>query len=316
MLKLYRDKKSPYWYVRGTIAGRRICESTKTTDRGRAEAYRRKRDGELFDALRLRIESPATWSQAVDVYLDRGGESRFLLPITDRWKGKSLSEITQQEVDRVARELYPEAKAATLVRQVYGPVVSVLRAARHSGLPGAFVPLFHKPKIKRAPVAYASDGYLQQLLDQCSPGLAAAILLMTFTGLRTGEVLRLTEEDFRVRPGWVNVQRTKTGKPALIPLPDGWEWPKGGWGYKTSQGFNKALRLAAGRAGLNYLSGHKIGRHAFAARLLAAGYNLKVVKEAGRWESMKILEETYAHLEMSTVHDAMRAVSKGLMRKR
>jgi hypothetical protein len=96
MLKLYRDKKSPYWYVRGTIAGRRICESTKTTDRGRAEACR-KRDGELFDALRLRIESPATWSQAVDVYLDRGGESRFLLPITDRWKGKSLSEITQQQ---------------------------------------------------------------------------------------------------------------------------------------------------------------------------------------------------------------------------
>jgi integrase len=252
----------------------------------------------------------------VTVYLDRGGEARFLLPISDLWEGKSLSEITQQEVDRVARELYPEAKAATLNRQVYGPVVSVLRAAKLSNLSGAFVPMLSKPKVKRTPVSYATDDYLGRLLPSCPDGLAGAILLMTFTGLRTGEVLRLTEADFLFRPGWVNVQRTKTGKPALIPLPEGWEWPEGGWGYKSSQGFNKALRLAAGRAKLNYLSGHKIGRHAFAARLLAAGYNLKVVKEAGRWESMKILEETYAHLEMSTVHDAMRAVSKKLMRKR
>jgi integrase len=252
----------------------------------------------------------------VIVYLQRGGEARFMAPLLDRWEGKSLSEITQQEVDCVARELYPSASASTLVRQVYGPVVSVLRAAKHSQLPGAFVPLFQKPRIKRTAVQYATDDYLQKVLAVSPEGLAAAILLMTFTGLRTGEVLRLTEEDFKVRPGWVNVNRTKSGKPALIPLPEGWEWPEGGWGYKTSQGFNKALRLAAGRAGLNYLSGHKIGRHAFAARLLAAGYNLKVVKEAGRWESMKILEETYAHLEMSTVHDAMRAVSKKQMRKR
>jgi integrase len=229
MLKLYRDPKSPYWYIRGTIAGRRICQSTKTTDRGQAEAYRRKRDAELFSTLSLGEGRPATWSEAVTVYLQRGGEDRFLQPLFDRWKGKSLSEITQQEVDRVARELYPAAKPATLNRQVYGPVVSVLRAAKLANLPGSFVPLLSKPKTKRVPVEYATDEYLRRLLDHIpqESGLAKAILLMTFTGLRTGEVLRLTE-----------------------------------------------------------------------------------------WESMKILEETYAHLEMSTVHDAMRAVSKGLMRKR
>jgi integrase len=246
----------------------------------------------------------------VTVYLDRGGEARFLLPISDLWEGKSLSEITQQEVDRVARELYPNGSAATLVRQVYGPVVSVLRAAKGSELVGSFVPLLRKPRVRRQPVTYATDGYLAMLLEHCPHNLRSAVLLMTFTGLRTGEVLRLTEEDFRVRPGWVSALKTKTGKPRMIPLPDGWEYPQGGFGFRSSQGFNKALRRACEAAGLPYLSGHKIGRHAFAARLLAAGHSLKVVKEAGGWASMKVLEENYGHLELSQVHEAMRAVSR------
>jgi site-specific recombinase XerD len=96
----------------------------------------------------------------------------------------------------------------------------------------------------------------------------------------------------------------------MIPLPEGWEYPTGGFGFRSSQGFNKALRRACEAAGLPYLSGHKIGRHAFAARLLAAGHSLKVVKEAGGWASMKVLEENYGHLELSQVHEAMRAVSR------
>lgn len=316
MLKLYRDKKSPYWYVRGTIAGRRICESTGTNDRGQAEAFRRKRDSELYSTLALGVERPATWSEAVIVYLQRGGSDRYLGPLLERWRGKTLPEITQQEVDRAAQELYPNAAPATQVRQLYGPVVSVMRAAKQSDLPGAFVPLFSKPKVRRSPVAYATDEYLAALLERCPEPLAAAVVLMTFTGLRTGEVLRLTEADFQVRPGWVNVTRTKTGKPALIPLPEGWEWPKGGWGYKTTQGFNKALRRACGLAGLPYLSGHKIGRHTFAARMLNAGYDIKTVKEAGRWETLKIVDEIYGHLEIGRAHDAMRDAGKNLMRKK
>jgi integrase len=252
----------------------------------------------------------------VIVYLQKGGEARFMPMLLARWRGKPLTEITQREVDDVARELFPNAKPATLIRHVYGPVVCVLRAAKLSELPGSFVPIFRKPRVKREPVRYATDDYLRELLLQCPAGLQAAILLMTFTGLRTGEVLRLTEADFLVRPGWVNVIKTKTGKPRMIPLPEGWEYPKGGWGYRTSQGFSKGLKRAAKAAGLPYLSGHKVGRHAFAARLLAAGYDIQMVKEAGGWDTIKIVSETYGHLHQSHVHEAMRSVGKGLMRKK
>lgn len=308
MLILVRDRKSPNWYIRGTIAGQRIYKSTGTPDRAQAEAYRRKRDAEFFNALALGVEQPATWSQAVIVYLQKGGSDRYLAPLLERWKGKTLPQITQREVDDTARQLYPTAKPATLVRQLYGPVVSALRAAKHAELPGSFVPLFQKPRVKREPVRYATDDHLRGLLVHCSGNVAAAILLMSFTGLRTGEVLRLQKADFEIRPGWVFVAKTKSGEPAMVPLPDGWSYPEGGFGFTTAQGFNKALRRAAKAAGLPYLSGHKIGRHAFAARLLNAGYDIQTVKEAGRWKTMAVVSQVYGHLQQRHVHQAMRDV--------
>src|SRR5262249_30641194 len=73
------------------------------------------------------------------------------------------------------------------------------------------------------------------------------------------------------------------------------------WG--TSQGLCRALHAACERAALAYLSPHKIGRHAFAARLLRAGYDIKTVKEAGRVDE-------YGHLEQRAAHKAMLDVAE------
>jgi site-specific recombinase XerD len=65
------------------------------------------------------------------------------------------------------------------------------------------------------------------------------------------------------------------------------------------------LKRAAKRAKLKYLSPHKIGRHAFAARMLSQGYNLKTVKEAGGWASLSVVNDNYGHFEQSHAHEAM-----------
>lgn len=54
-----------------------------------------------------------------------------------------------------------------------------------------------------------------------------------------------------------------------------------------------------------YLSSHKIGRHAFAARLLAEGRSIKFVQEAGRWKTMRMVGDTYGHLERSHIEAAL-----------
>jgi integrase len=309
MLRLKKyPKRSPNWIITGTVAGVHIFESTGTRDRGRAEAYRLKREREVYDAAKLGKVQPATFADAVLVYLGKGKAGRFLTPLLDHFKETPLPEIGQAAVDDAARALYPAAKASTLNRQVYGPMTAVLRSAVRAGLPGASVPMLERRAEDRPKVTPADDAHIAALMPHLPEGLARLIWLMTFTGLRTGEALRVTESD--CRDGFAHVGRTKNGEPRMVPLPDGWEFPAGGWGYTTTQGVGGALRRAHKAAGLPYRDGHELGRHAFAARFLKAGGSLKALKEGGGWKKLAVVDQVYGHLEMTGVHDFMRGLSR------
>ena len=309
MLKLKRyPSRSPYWYVRGTVAGVELFESTGTTDRAEAERYRRKRDRETYDRVALGETPPATFEQAVDAFEKTGRETRFLLPLLDHFKDTPLDKIGQAEIDAAAVALYPKAKASTLNRQVYGPMIAVLRHAAKARMPGATPPMVEMRKAKKAVVKPASDDHIAKLLPHCPPGLRALILLMTYTGLRTGEALRVTAED--VADDYALVGRTKNNEPRRVPVPDGWSFPPGGWGLTTSQGVGRALRRASKAAGVEYRDGHELGRHAFAARWLKSGRSLKGLKEAGGWKKLAIVDEIYGHLEQTEIHEQMRELSR------
>jgi integrase len=320
MLKLKRyPKRSPYWLVRGTVAGVRIFESTGTTDRQQAEAFRIRLERETWERGALGQERPATFADAVMVYLDRGRSRRFVVPLLHYFKERPLSEIGQTAVDRAANSLYPNCKSATLVRQVYGPVIAILNSAIKAELPGARPQKISMPRVAKVQPKWGSDEHLARLLPECSPQLKALVLVMTYTGLRVGECLRARRPDFALKPGWVNVARTKNGDPAFVPLPPAAVealdaiMPAGlepVFGYRTSQGANKALARAARRAGVEYLSCHQIGRHTFAARILGAGYDIKTLKEAGRWKKLSVVDDAYGHLEQRQYHDAMLAVAR------
>ena len=309
MLRLKRyPKRSPYWYVRGTVAGVRVFESSETTDRDRAEEYRIKREREIYDAAKLGREAPATFADAVAVYVTGGGERRFMMRLLDHFHETPLPRIGQAEVDAAAVKLLPNAKASTMNRQVYGPVIAVLRAAERAGLPGAGNARIRMRKAQRPAVTPASDEHIAKLLPHCSEGLRALILLMTYTGLRTGEALRVRPDD--LRDGYIEVGKTKNGKPRMVPAPQEWRYPVAGFGFTSTQGVGRAIRRASRLAGLPYRSGHELGRHGFAFRWLRAGGSIKSLKAAGGWETLKIVDETYGHLEMSDVHEFMRKLSE------
>ncbi len=309
MLRLKKyPKRSQNWFVRGTVAGIVIFESAGTPDRGQAERYRLKREREVYDAARLGEVRDATFADAVTVYVNKGKGTRFLAALLDHFKEKPLTQIGQVEIDEAARTLYPSAKASTLNRQIYGPVVAILRAAAKAKLPGATAPMIDRRQELKPEITPADDKHLDALLPHLPEGLAALITLMTYTGLRTGEALRVAETD--IQDGFALVGRTKNGEPRMVPLPEGWEWPSGGWGITTTQGVGKALRRAHKAAGLPYRDGHELGRHAFAARFLKAGGSIKRLKEAGGWKKLAVVDERYGHLEMTDVHDFMRELSR------
>lgn len=308
---------SKNWFIRGTVAGISICESTGTDNRSLAEEFRAKREVELYNCGALGKRAPATFAEAVNVYLDGGGSPRFVMPLLDYFKERPISEIGQAEIDACASLLYPKGKAATRVRCVYTPINSILRRAARAKMPGAVYQLIHKPRIEKVPLRRASSTHIEALLPHCNPRLKAFVLVITCTGLRASEVLRQTPEDYAIREGWVNVDRTKTGDEAFVPL-----WPEAHdavkalcpssgcpvFGYRTVQGVNKALQRTARIAGIPHLSTHRIGRHAFAGRLFDAGADIKTVAEAGRWAKVSTVSERYGHLEKRRVHEMMLAV--------
>jgi len=322
MLKIKKyPKRSPHYVLRGTVCGVRVFETTETANREDADRYRLKREREIYASAGLGKERPVTVAEAMAAYVDAGGEVRFLVPLLDHFKDKPLCEVGQAEIDQAAQALHPGCKPATLMRQVYGPMKAVMKHALETEMSGAVYRKVKNPKVDIVAPQWSNDSDLDALLAASGANLRAWILVSTYTGLRASEMLRQIPPDYGMRPGWVNIGRTKNGTPAFVPLPPPAiaavtaimpakkDAPV--FGYETVQGVNSALRRAAKRAGVAYLSTHKIGRHTFAARLLAAGHDIKMVKEAGRWKKLQVVDERYGHLEIRTVHEAMLKVAKG-----
>ena len=320
MLRLKRKKGSPYWYVRGTVAGQYIECSTKTTDRKLAEPFRARLENSTYNEAALDKRQPATWAEAVSVYLDNGGEERFILPVLEAFAGRTINEIGQEEIDKAARKAYPKASPATLVRQFYTPTIAILRRAARARLDGATNPKVEKPSIRHNAVRWATDAYLATLLRHCTPKLVAVILVMTYTGLRVGEVVRLRRSAFTAIPGYVICGKTKSGKPRKAILNEATRNAvqavlakdefSPALGLRSRDSVRAGLKWACKKAGLEYLSPHKIGRHAFAARMLAKGNSLETVRQAGGWASLQVLSDNYGHLEQSHVEEAMLAAAE------
>ena len=308
MLRLKKYGKSPYWQIRGTVKGQLIHRSSGTADREKAEAYRRKLESELYDFHALGKEPPATFADAVIVYAKGGGEKKYLTRLVKYFKEKPLKEIGQQEINDAVEALYPNAKASTINRSLISPYITVVRSAIRAELPGAVLRPIERRKETKPVVTPADDVHIAKLLPHCSEGLAALITLMTYTGLRTGEALRVKRED--CKDGYVTVGITKNGEPRMVPAPSQWTFPAGGFGFSTTQGVGRALRRAHVAAQLPYRDGHELGRHAFAARWLGRGNSIKGLKEAGGWKKLAVVDQSYGHLEQTAVHDVMRELSR------
>lgn len=316
-LKLFRRGK--VWYVRGTIRGHRYDESTGTSSKPHAEAHRVNREREILDGEYLGTKA-TLFAEAALLYMEKGGEARFLAPLIERWGASRLVDITPAEVSRFARERYAEFKPATVKRQLYTPLAAVMRAAHRANL--APLVTFEAPRVKRDPVAYADDTWLEQFFQAAHFRVAAIVLFMTLTGARVSEACRLTPADVDIERAEAILRMTKSGKsrrlslaPVLVDalrrcIAETAEEIDGSvrvFGYAQRYSVNQAIERVCEKAGIVYLSSHKVGRHTFAARLLRNGASLKLVQDAGGWATIQIVSEVYGHLEQQAIDEAVRA---------
>jgi integrase len=321
-LKRY-PKRSNYWYVRGTVRGQNVFETTGTDDREAAEAIRIKRENQLLQQSVFGVGATVTFAEAALSYLEAGGEARFLGKKderTGRWTllighfgNTPISIIGQAEIDDAARKLYPEATAGTRKRQVYVPMSSVLAHAARKGWRAPL--LLRHPKVKQPETKFSTLERLEKLLPHCSPKIRRLVVFLAFTGARISEAIRLDwEHDINLQQRTAILRRTKNGKPRTVHLHDSVliqlatvpENERKGLVFRwaSRHAVYRPLRRACRLAGVEYLPPHQQGRHTFATWLRQSGRDLIGVKNDGGWDSLQSVER-YAHFTPGETVDAV-----------
>lgn len=309
------------YQIQGTCpyTGEPVRKGTRTRSRKIAEDKLRILLEQRRDRALNGDESIANFADAVAEYLAKGGEDRYIAPLLDAFGTTRLTALKDTDITEFCGAHYPGAKASTLVRQVYGPIQWIWQAAVNARL--AKPRTFARPTVKRSPAKYANtDEWTKKVLLACTNDQQrAALMFMSYSGARASEVVAVTEQDHDVANATIRLQRTKGGYQRVVALPPfvnaalakihRGKSQASLFGYASRYSLVRILKRTCKRAGVEYLSPHKAGRHTFAARLLRNGASLKDLQEAGGWNDIGIVARTYAHLEASAVAARVRNVA-------
>jgi len=222
-LKIVTRANTETLYLRGTVRGRSIYESTGTTDPRQAEEYRAKREAEIWKESLYGKRAVVTFAHAVTAYIEAGPRSdatkAFLLRLLDHYGTTRLSEINQTSLDNAYRFVLrdgAEASPATKVRSVLTPLRSVLEFAAIRQWCDR--PAFDKPKIPATRAVFLRPHQVDELIAAAAPHLRPMLVFLFGTGARMSEALELGWRDVDLR-GARAVVWQKQGNERHIDLP-------------------------------------------------------------------------------------------------
>lgn len=324
-LKIVKRGRSRNFYIRGTVRGVTVDESTGTDDREAAEAIRIQREKEILDRSVFGARATASWLEAAVGYMEAGGEARFMRPINEHFGTTPLLKIDQAAMDRAGRLIYPNAKPATLNRQIYTPISAVLKFAAKRGLVEARP--VERPKQPSGRVRWLTPDEAERLIESCSEHLGLIVVFMLYTGARVSEALYLDWRDVDLSKRHVSFHNTKNGESRGVPLhsrivaelgnlshregavfrrPDGFPYERrddGGGQIKT------AFKGACRRAGIADFRPHDC-RHTWATWHYQAHRDLLGLKDLGGWKSERMVLR-YAHVNSSNHASSIEALPWG-----
>jgi integrase len=293
------------WAVRGTVNGERIERTTGCTVRREAEIVLKRMQKEA-DQDRLRLPSDPTFDDACRRYLRDARDGRFLERIKEEIGNTPLKLIDQDTVDDLAWELYPEGSPATRNRQVYTPIIAVLR---HSGI-GT---LIKRPKgaggEQRDVWLWPQD--TDKLITAAwkrDPELAVMLILILSTGVRLSEALGLNCTDLRLTERHAFVRDTKNGESrslyitdtcfdALLRHPRGLKRDSKLFRFYRGSAFYKLLKQAYADAGVDHQGAPvHILRHTYATWMKRyGGATDRDLLETGAWKDLASVRR-YSHM--------------------
>jgi len=218
MLKLVRRKKGGPYYLRGTVAGSAVYESTQCSGRAEADAIRIRREGELTARHAYGKAATLTFSEAALTYMESGGQGRYLAKILQHFGPDTLlDDVDNAAVNAAASALYPVAAAATINRQLVTPISAVVNMAAENDLTR-----YRKFKRRKTPpgrTRWLTPEEAERLLTCAAPHLVPILFALIGTGARVSEILGTEAQHYYPATGEIWLPDTKNGHPRMITLP-------------------------------------------------------------------------------------------------
>ena len=333
------QRPNGYWYLRGTVRGQPVYESARTRDEADAELARKNREDELLEQARHGLKATVTFERAADVYVEKGGDVRYLLRVRKKdhaaiglvqhFKGVKLAEITQVELDHAAKTLFPDATGETRNRQVYTPFIAVWNHAVANRW--ATPQVWKRPRQKKGtamrsgpsrsgtvPVSYEKAW---EFVSAMSPAAATVMTVLFYTGMRPIEAFSLVAEDVSVKDRWITLGWSKTGEARGIPIHEALAplleplVARGGVLLRTHKNepypltdgsggqLKSAINGARKRSGIRNISPYT-ARHTVSTQLVVAGVHPHL-KDQILGHAVTDMSRRYTHVHQQPLIDAI-----------
>ena len=227
--------------------------------------------------------------------------------------------ITIRQIEKVLTDLHNNGmQPATLVRHLTVLKAAFSRAKRLGLVKENPACLVKTPKVNNVLVRYLTADQEATLLD-CLPEKYRSLILMALnTGLRQGELLRLTWADIDWNVGVLTIHETKAGERRRAPMnsivigllstlkADTPEPVQRVFPFQARY-VRRVFDGAVKAAGLTPFRFHDL-RHTFASRLAMQGANDRTLMALGGWKSPAMLSR-YAHLSPAHLWKAVEGLA-------
>lgn len=313
-MALYRRKESAIWWMDYTDAeGNRRRESTGTDNKQRAQELLDKTKVDVWEQKRLGVKKQRKFEEAVELFLKEKRHLRSLDGYEERaswwlvrFKGKLVSEITQELIVETIEKKRAEVKGATCNRYL-ATLKTILRLVCRKYRWIERVPEFFFYEEDKGRTRWLEPHEIARLLDAL-PEHERDIAMFSFaTGLRQGNIRQLRWEQVNLnrRVLVIDGKEMKNGRDHGIPLNDAaidvlrrnigkhWEYVFTYKGNPIKSSSSVTWKRALRKAGIEDFRRHDM-RHTWASMMVQAGVPDNVLQTLGAWETPKMVRR-YAH---------------------